>query len=234
MSLGGAARNAAKHKVRQPLAELRFGTSADHERRAVERFGDQLREELNVKAVSLRPLNASPLLKAVVKLYKRSAAAKLGSRLKEAEEYLAKLNGDAVVKQPRNGTVEIVGVSLGSTDFTIEHQAEDGWAGVSDKGTEAVVEARLTPELKAEGLARDVIRFVQDNRKDAGLDVADKIALLLGTRADTLSQAIATHKATIASETQASNGPTPPSPADAHTAVVKVDGHDLTIGLRKV
>ena len=98
-----------------------------------------------------------------------------------------------------------------------------------------MLDSRLTPpSLKAEGLARDVIRFVQDNRKDAGLDVADKIALHLGTSAETLSQAIATHRGTIAAETQAVEWADAPLNGPAHTANVKVDGHDLTIGLRKV
>src|SRR5581483_4794020 len=143
VSLGGAARNAAKHKVRQPLAELRVGTSDAAEMRAVARFGDQLREELNVKAVTLRPPDAGPMLRAVVKLNKKSVAAKLGPRLKEAEEALARMNGDAIVTHLRNGPVEVAGLPLGSGDLTINYQAAEGWAGVSDKGTEVTVDVRI-------------------------------------------------------------------------------------------
>jgi isoleucyl-tRNA synthetase len=116
----------------------------------------------------------------------------------------------------------------------VESVAPEGWAGVADKGTQVMLDTRLTPELKAEGQARDVIRLVQDNRKDAGLDVADKIALYLGTDADALKQAIAAHRPTIAAETQAVEWLTAAPNGDVHTAAVKVDGQPLTIALRKV
>jgi isoleucyl-tRNA synthetase len=96
------------------------------------------------------------------------------------------------------------------------------------------VDTRITPELKAEGLARDVIRLVQDERKNAKLDVADKIALYLGTESDTLKQAIAAHKATIAAETQTVEWSDASPNGAAHIATVKVDGQPLTIALRKV
>ena len=87
-------------------------------------------------------------------------------------------------------------------DYIVEFTAPEGFAGVADKGTQVMLDTRITPELKAEGMARDVVRFVQDARKDAGLDVADKIALHLGASGE-LAAAIETHKATIAGETQA-------------------------------
>jgi isoleucyl-tRNA synthetase len=96
-----------------------------------------------------------------------------------------------------------------------------------------MLDSRVTPELKAEGMARDVVRFVQDARKDAGLDVADKIALYLGTESEQLRAAIEAHRDYIAAETQAVEWLTAP-PADGYTTTVKVDGQPLTIALRKV
>ena len=93
-------------------------------------------------------------------------------------------------------------------------------------------DGRITPELKAEGLARDVVRFVQDARKDAGLDVADKIALYLDTESTELRQAIDTHWQTIAAEVQAVERQANP-PAGGHVAEVKVDGQPLKVGLAK-
>ncbi len=75
---------------------------------------------------------------------------------------------------------------------------------------------------------------MQEARKGAGLDVADKIALYLGTESDALKQAIAAHKGAIAAETQAVEWLAAPPDGDAHTAAVKVDGQPLTIALRKV
>jgi isoleucyl-tRNA synthetase len=234
VTLGGAARNLARAKVRQPLAELRVSPGTDAARRAVERFADQLHEELNVKRVALHNGSAGPMLRAVARLNKKSAAAKLGPRLKEAEAVLLDADPEAVVESLRSaGSFTVAGVELTAADLPIEYAAPEGWAGVADKGTQVMLDTRITPELKAEGMARDVIRFVQDERKKAGLDVADKIALFLGTESDALVQAISAHKATIAAETQVVEWLDAP-PAGGHTAAVKVDGQPLTIALRKV
>ncbi|MDB5309960.1 MAG: ileS [Gemmataceae bacterium] len=233
VSLGGAARNAAKQKVRQPLAELRVQPGSDADRRAVQRFPDLITDELNVKRVTLHDAT-NPMLKASAKLNKKTAAAKLGARLKEAEAALDRTDGAKVAAELKAGTFTLVGVTLDSTDVTIGYLAPEGWFGIVDKGTQVMIDGRLTPELKAEGMARDVVRFVQDSRKDAGLDVADKIALFLGTESDALKQAIAAHKTTIANETQAVQWSDTPLNGDAHTATVKVDGQPLTIALRKV
>ena len=104
---------------------------------------------------------------------------------------------------------------------------------VADKGTQVMLDTRITPELKAEGLARDVVRLVQDARKSAGFDVADKIALHLATSDSGLSQAIATHQSTIAAETQAIEW-SDSSLSEAFTTTGKVDGNELTIEVRKV
>jgi isoleucyl-tRNA synthetase len=201
VSLGNSARNIAKAKVRQPLAELRVMPGAEADRRAVERFAQQLREELNLKAVTVH--SGSDMLRTVIKLNKKTAMAKLGPKGKEVESLLATLDHAALAEELRKtGSVTFLEVALDSQDLPIEHIAPEGWAGVADKGTQVMLDTRITPELKAEGMARDVIRFVQDERKNAGLDVADKIALYLASDAATLTSAIETHRSTIANETQ--------------------------------
>ncbi|OWK38651.1 isoleucine--tRNA ligase [Fimbriiglobus ruber] len=234
VTLGGAARNAAKTRGRQPLAELRVSPGSDAEKRAVERFADQLREELNVKAVTLHDKTTGPMLRVVARLNKKTANAKLGAKGKEAEALLTTLDGAKVNEEMRKtGVIVLTGVELQPADIAIEFVAPEGWIGVADKNTQVMLDTRITPELKAEGLARDIVRFVQDARKDAGLDVADKIALYLSTESDALQKAMTAHRSPIAAETQAIEWCATP-PADAHAANVKVDGHALAIALRKV
>jgi isoleucyl-tRNA synthetase len=129
--------------------------------------------------------------------------------------------------------VEVAGVPLTAADFVVHYRAADGWAGVSDKGTEVTVDTRLTPQLRAEGMARNVIRLVQQARKDAGLDVADSIDLHLATTDAELAAAIDTHWATIAGEVQATARLDAP-PDGGYRAEVKVDGRPLAVALRKV
>ncbi len=227
VNLGHAARNVAKLNVRKPLAEFTIAAANDADRRAVEGFNALIRHELNIKKLTLHTAT-EPLLKATAKLNKKTAASKLGPKLKEAEAALSKL--DAV---KLTTPVEIAGVTLESADIIKEYVAQPGWVAVVDKGTQAALDTRITPELKAEGLARDVVRFVQDARKDAKLDVADKIMLHLQTDSPELRNAIATHQATIAAETQATTWSDTPLSPDCHTSTAKIDGQTMTISLRK-
>ncbi|QQS17491.1 isoleucine--tRNA ligase [Candidatus Saccharibacteria bacterium] len=94
------------------------------------------------------------------------------------------------------------------------------------QGKEVAIDETLTPELRREGLAREVIRFVQNARKQAGLNVDDRIVLQLTTTDNELQQAIAEHQTVIKAECLASFGDTDQNPTD-----VKVDGAELQIAL---
>ena len=229
VSLGGAARNVAKIKVRQPLAELRIQSEHESVRRAVVRFAEQIREELNVKLVTLA--DGAGLLKATAKLNKKTAAAKLGAKLKEAEAELATRNAIELATALKTGPVLIAGIALESADLTVEYQAEEGWAGVADRGTQVAIDGRITESLAGEGMARDVIRQIQEHRKNSGLNMEDRISLHLGTASAKLSAAIAGHKDYIAGETLTTEwSESPHVPA----VEVQIDGQALTISLRKV
>ena len=101
---------------------------------------------------------------------------------------------------------------------------------VVKQGAEVSLDLVITPELKREGLMREVIRHVQNARKNAGLNVDDHISLSLVSEDADLQQAIAEHEATIAAETLAD---TLTADTYAHTAIVKVEGADLTLTLQK-
>ncbi len=232
ISLGLSARQQAKLNVRQPLAELVVSTEAD--RRGVERFTDLIRDELNVKAVRLHDPKDGPLLTATARLNKKSAASKLGAKLKEAESALAAMNATELATKLERGAVELGGVALEKGDFVIEYAAKPGWCGVADKGTQTAINTSVSEELKLEGLSRDVIRQVQNARKDAKFDLLDKIALHLAPASDELAKAISTHQKDIATAVQATEWSATPLNGDAHTATVKIDGQPLTIGVRKV
>lgn len=229
VSLGGAARNVAKVKVRQPLAELRIQSEQESVKRAVNRFGEQIREELNVKAVTLHV--GSPLLTASAKLNKKTAAAKLGAKLKEAEAELAGRNALELATALKAGPVTIAGIELEAGDVTIEYQAETGWAGVADRGTQVAIDSRITESLAMEGMARDIIRQIQDHRKNSGLQIEDRIQLHLGTTAAKLATAINTHRDYIAGETLTTSWSDTALPNATQT---KIDGQELSISLQKV
>lgn len=229
VSLGGAARQAAKIKVRQPLAKLAVSPGSDAERRAVERFGEIILDELNIKTVHIQ--EAGTLVNETAKLNKKSAGSKLGPKLKEVETALAKLDATELATRLRGSTIELSGVTLEAADFTFDVLAQSGWAGVIDKKTQAAVSTTITDALKLEGLSRDVIRQVQDARKNAALDMLDKIVLHLDTTSTELAKAIEVHRADIATATQAVQWSK--ALLSTHTSAVKIDGQPLTISLQK-
>ena len=232
ITLGGAARNVAKIKVRQPLAELIVRTIGEADERAIAQFDQLIRDELNVKKVTALPEDSESLLAATVKLNKKTAASKLGSKLKQAEAELTKRDASEL----RLRSFELAGIELETSDVIIEYaSALAGFAGTIDnRGREAVVSTVITEELKLEGLARDVIRLVNQARKDSGLQIADTIALYLHSPAELLAKALATQKLNIATETQAGEWSDRPLSADAYGTDSKVDGLALRIELRKV
>lgn len=230
ITLGLSARQTAKINVRQPLATLVVSPGPDVARRAVERFPDLIADELNVEAVLLHA-EATPLLKVSAKLNKKTAASKLGAKLKEAEDALAKMTPAELDAKP----FVLVGVTLDVADVVREYAAQPGWCGAADKGTQVALCTTIDDELKDKGRARDIIRQVQSARKDAKLDLLDKIALHLGTTSPELAKAIAAHRDAIATAVQATQwSDTPLTGEGVHTANVKIDGQPLTIMLRKV
>ncbi len=222
VSLGGAARNLAKQKTRQPLAELAVSGS-DADARAVNDYANLIKEELNVKDLSF---NEDPLLSATAKLNKKTAAAKLGPKLKGAEEYLKTANAMEL-----HFPLTIAEVPLEASDVQIEYHAEAGWHGVVDKSTQVMIDGRVTEDLKLEGLARDVIRLVQNARKDAGLQLLDKIHLHLSADGE-LAKAIELHQSTIATAVQATHWSE--APIDGFTANTEIEKARLTVQLQKV
>jgi isoleucyl-tRNA synthetase len=239
VSLGSAARNTVKIKVRQPLAEMRVQPGDERDRRAIERFGGQICEELNIKTVTLHDAGRGPLLRSVVKPNMKTLGPKFGSRLKEVQSVLASADGAVLARDLRAGKPMQLPAASGPIavepgDVVIEMQGADGWAGVEDRGTQVAVDTRITDQLASEGMARDVVRQVQSARKDAGLEMEDRIVLYLATDSPELGTAIKVYQAYIGAETLTVQWATQPLDGDTHKAKVKVDGQPMAIELRKV
>lgn len=200
-SAGLALRKAQGLRVRLPLATL---TVVTPDAPALEAFADIVRDELNVKAIELVEFDDS--LVAEYGIARRLAvnARAAGPRIgKQVQQVIgAAKAGDWTVDGDR---VVVGGVALEPGEFTLELELDDPAAAVSFLPGSGFVllDTRVTPELEAEGLARDVIRAVQQSRKDAELDVSDRIALTLGVDDAAARAAIETHRDLIAAETLA-------------------------------
>lgn len=236
VTLGSAARNSVKIKVRQPLAELRVaGTESDH--RAVERFASQLCDELNIKRIVWHESHEQePLLKAEVKANLKSLGPKAGANLQAIKSTIEAMNAAELIAGTRGGAKVAIGdgsFQVEAGDFTVAYKAPDGWTGVAEGETQVALDTRITDELALEGLAREVVRHVQDARKKAELQIEDRIELCLTTESATLRQAIADHRDYIASETLTAQWHDGVLKGNSHQTDVTVDGQPLSIALRK-
>ena len=204
----------------------------------MERFADQICEELNVKKVTLHDPNNGPLLQRLVKPNMKTLGPKFESRLKEVSAAILAADGAAILREFYAGRLFELPCPGGSVtiepgDVVVSLQASDGWAGVADRSTQVLIDTRITDELKLEGMAREIVPQVQELRKQSGLEMEDRIVLCLSTESEALRRAIKIHKAYICAETLAVELVDQPIGNGAYRVNVKIDGQQLTIELRK-
>ncbi len=182
-SLGHAARNQAGIKVRQPLASASFSVSSAGERRVLERYADLLAEELNVKRVRSLESAGEAVAYSLNPLPKQLGQ-KYTDRYPALRTALLKLDADEAARSLLAG--ENLHLILKGQAYTIlpeevelRAEARPGLAVASEGGYLAALDTELTPALQREGLAREFVRRVQELRKTAGFDLADRIRLFV-------------------------------------------------------
>ena len=205
VALGHKLREEAGHRVRQPLAELRY-SAPDAIAGAIASLEEVIREELNLKAV-VRADNLDELVSYTYKPNLKTLGPKQGKRLAAIRSELPTL-GDAALAPLRRGesvTVTIGGepVELAPEDVMVGTQRAADWVTAAEGGLQLALSTRLTPELVREGMARDFIRQVQQLRKDAGLEIEDRIVIRYATPDVEAAAALTTWANSIAAETLA-------------------------------
>ena len=204
-SAASSVRKASGRRVRQPLASL---TVAAADVAALEPFTSIIADELNVKQVQL-----STDLAAVGAFTLQVVPAALGPRLGQGVQQVIKAvkTGDWS-QDPATGTVTAGGVELHEGEFALRLVATDPDRSAALPGSSGVVvlDIDLTAELEAEGVARDLVRLVQQARRDASLHVSDRIALSLGVSESVRRQVVPflslLTDATLATSVDWSNG----------------------------
>ncbi|HEY7175823.1 MAG TPA: DUF5915 domain-containing protein, partial [Micromonosporaceae bacterium] len=190
-------RKARGLRVRLPLAKLTVATA---DASTLQPFVDLIADEVNVKEVELTESVAS-YCERVLSLVPRVLGPRLGGKVQDVIR--AVKAGDWSVS---GGVVTAGGVELHEGEYELRLVAADPDRSASLPGGEGVVvlDTHVTPELAAEGLARDVVRVVQQARREADLNVADRVALTIDAPAD-VSAAVEAHRAFVARETLATS-----------------------------
>jgi len=231
VELGRAARGAASVKMRQPLGEAVI-VAAARERAAIERFAQLVREELNVKALRFVD-EADELGRWELKPNYRALGPRFGRRMPQLAEAVKVIDPAHAAETLRDGgTVGVVMDGeehpLGAGDLQLVLQPLEGYQ-VERSGTHAVaLNLELTDELVREGLAREVVRAIQNARKNAGLNVEDRIELTLGGDDELLAAARA-HEDYVAGETLATSLSWTGDGGEA----ASIDGRELRIAVKR-
>jgi isoleucyl-tRNA synthetase len=186
VSLGHAARKESKVKVRQPLSKVLVQAPGASARGWVDNWRPTILDELNVKGLELLD-DAGDLVTYSLKANLPLLGKKLGPKMKAVRQVLEGADAEearrigTAVQRGENVEIEVEGekLALAAAEVLVSTQQASGYSFASGDGWSVAIDTTLSPELELEGAARDFIRAVQSARKEAGLEVSDRITLLL-------------------------------------------------------
>ncbi|MGO1896216.1 MAG: class I tRNA ligase family protein, partial [Brachybacterium sp.] len=236
-SVGNSLRKKEQLRARLPLAEL---TVVHHAPSSLEAFSGIISDELNLKAVRLLDVASEEAqgmgVEQRLSVNARAAGPRLGKQVQTVIK--GSKSGDWSVDE--NGVVTSGGIDLVEGEYTLdlvagESSAMEGRAvGVLRGGDFVALDTRVTAELEAEGVARDVVRAIQAARRGAGLEVSDRIRLTVDGD-ESVVAAVSVHRDLVSAEVLAVELAAPAAPAEgAHEATEKVSGGTVTVSVAKV
>ena len=214
-------RKARGLRVRLPLARL---TVAAADAKALEPFADILGDEVNVKNVVLTD-DVAAYGRFELAVNARACGPRLGG---DTQKVIRAVKAGEWTANP-DGTVEAAGITLLAGEFTEKLVAADPTGTIALPGNTGLVvlDTVVTPELAREGLGRDVVRLVQQARRDAGLEVSDRIALILDAP-EPVVDAVREHETFVAGEVLATSVEYAPAPEPTLLGTVS-DGHEVRV-----
>ncbi len=232
VELGRAARAQAKVKLRQPLRKA-VVVASDTERAAIERLAEVVASELNVKELDFVHTEAE-LVSYRVKPNYRSLGPRFGKNMPQVAAAVEALDAGGVAEQLEAGAEVGIAIdgkehTLSADDINLVMEPLEGYQVEAEAGHAVALELELDDELRREGLAREVVRAVQAARKQAGLEVSDRISLELGGD-DELLAAAREHESYIAGETLAISVD---YGADGAGEKATIEGRELRIAVSK-
>ena len=231
VELGRAARAGAKAKVRQPLRRA-VVVANDAEREAISARAELVRAELNVKELDF-VTDEAELVSHAVKPNYRSLGPRFGRRMPQvaaAIEALDPVHVAGVMAEGGEVGINVDGDehAIGAEEVSLSLQPLEGYEVEAEAGHAVALQLELDGELRREGLAREIVHAVQNARKEAGLEITDRIELSLGGDEELLD-AVRHHEVYVTGEVLA----TSVAYDAANGVTAKLDGRDLQIELSR-
>ncbi len=230
-----ALRNNKKIRVRQPLKQIKIVTNTNVTEEWQKKYGsliaDIIKGEINVKEIGEGDMYVIDY--ATEKLSINNPI--LGKRLPEKMKQIIPASKKGEWKQI-DGTVEICGEKLLPGEYTLQLEPKpeykDRAQALSTNDALVILDTTITPELEAEGIARDLVRMIQQARKDAGFDVSDRITLAIDAPG-AISGAASAHSAYIVEQTLAKTLELALPGKSDFVANNALDDHKVTIAISK-
>jgi isoleucyl-tRNA synthetase len=235
-SLGRAARAKAQLRVRQPVAELFVKLPTQMEEHALERLAPQLLDELNVKALRV-VRDETDFLRFEVKPNLKLLGQKYGREVQEIAKALSSMADADLARVARlagaGETVEVAGKPLAPEELLVNGREKPGFASAEEGGAVVIVSTELTPELVLEGLAREIVHRIQNLRKDAGFEIADRIKTYYAGDA-TIGDVMRRHADYVRQETLSVELSADAPEHGVHSETANIDGHEVTLSVVRV
>ena len=240
VSLGRAARSNGQLKVRQPLEGMKVMFASDD---VAGIFWNSdvidnvrvIQDELNIKGIKVladKKEFEEYVSFALLPDFKKLGP-KLGKKLPEVKDYLSKADGATMLAELDKNKKVVLKLSDGDVELTNEEiqirlTAKEGWTAAQGQNCVVVLSTELTEELQSEGRAREVVRLIQDRRKELKLNYTDRIMVGIQTASRMIGQALHGHIEYIKKETLAidlKKGKLPDAEPFSHS----IDGEELTL-----
>ncbi len=197
-----ALRRKVNVKVRQPLQKIMIPVTDAHQQQAIELIKDLILSEVNVKELTFVS-NADGVLVKRIKPDFKKLGPRYGKIMKALAAAIQEMNQDAIAQLEKEGVIALtVGDETARVELSdVEIISEDipGWLVANQGLLTVALDVTLTPELKNEGLARELVNRIQNLRKSSGLDIVDKIHVTL-LSSDLIDEALNEHKDYIANQ----------------------------------
>ncbi len=205
-SLVHSLRKKHKMKVRQPLSRILLPEINETFHRQVVAVSELIKAEVNVKDIEFVTDEAGILVKNIKPNF-RKLGQEYGAEMKDLVKVIQQLTPEQIAELEQSNALNVVlnerEITLTLEDVEISYQDIPGWSVATSGPVTVALDITLTDDLRKEGIARDVVNRVQNLRKDMGLDVQDKIQIIVELTGGLVDEALRANLKYICEETQA-------------------------------
>ena len=171
-------RQREKIKVRQPLQKIMIPVLDANSRNEIEAVADLIKSEVNIKEIELIDEGSGILVKQIKPDFKKLGP-HFGKDMKAVAEIITNFGQEKILKLEQEGEITIFvnqkETTLTLEDVIISSQDIEGWLVANSGGITVALDVVITPELKNEGIARELVNRIQNLRKDSGFEVTDRV-----------------------------------------------------------